>query len=307
MSGNRWYLLAIAWCVGAGMAASIQAGTVVLYTEDLSTWNDTGRNDLGDGVLPYGVFEVDDVDAGFGTTPFTTGKGLRVVDLTDEDKPEIHGQLAAPLFEPFRVDFQSYNDSTVASSSAIRFRMGNNDVNVTSENNAAFSVSWQADGDVNAKYSGAEDGVGDVDTTSTDPMLNVIVDVTMVANAALSGVYTYDIFGETRTLDPLHYDLYIDGVLLNSSSPGDTKHDDFKNGLQFHYDKSGTTYDTALGLQQFALFGSGTSNTDPDVYYDNIILTTGVDIGNRVPEPASAAGLLIATLLSGATRRRRTS
>lgn len=296
--GPLWSLLAFA-------AVTSQAATLDLYTENLDTFNDAGRTDLGDGVEPYGVFTLTGVAAPpQPASPFGTGNAIRVVDLTDLDKPEIHGQLANPLFEPFRIDFQSFNASTVDTTKAIRFRMGNNDLNVTSEKRAAFSISWQADGDIGGKYSGAEDGIGDVDTKNSDPLTGV-QDVTMIANADLSDSYTYNIHGETRTLDPLHYDLYIGGVLLNSSSPGDAKHDDFKNGLQFHYDKSDNEYDTSLGLQQFALFGSGTSDTGPDVYFDNIIMTTGTDIGNTVPEPSSLLALMSATALTTSFGRRR--
>lgn len=297
--GPLWSLLAFA-------AVTSQAELINWYTEDLSAWNDVGRNDLGDGVEPYGVFEGTDFTStgGLAASPFGSGNAVRLVDLTDLDKPEIHGQLANPLFEPFRIDFQSQNESTVETTKAIRFRMGNNDINVTSEKRAAFSISWQADGDIGGKYSGAEDGVGDVDTKNSDPLTGV-QDVTMIANGNLTDPYTYNILGETRTLDPLHYDLYIGGVLLNSSSPGDAKHDDFKNGMQFHYDKSDNEYDTSLGLQQFALFGSGTSDTGPDVYFDNIIFTTGDDIGNTVPEPSSLLALISATALSVSAARRR--
>lgn len=305
MIGTRVLSTALSGCLAAAIGGSAFAETINWYTEDLSAWNDVGRNDLGDGILPYGVFEGTDFTStgGLAASPFGTGNALRLVDFTDQDKAEIHGQLAAPLFEPFRIDFQSQNESPVASTRAIRFRMGNNDINITSEKRAAFSISWQADGDIGGKYSGAEDGIGDVDTKNSDPLTGV-QDVTMIANGALSGTYTYNLFGETRTLDPLHYDLYIGGVLLNSSSEGDAKHDDFKNGMQFHYDKSDNEYDTSLGLQQFALFSSGTGDTDPDVYFDNIIFSTGADIGNQVPEPSSLLILMgVAALAAPAVRR----
>ncbi|QDT67888.1 hypothetical protein MalM25_07960 [Planctomycetes bacterium MalM25] len=308
MTMKRVLQTALVGCVVTSIGGSAFAETINWFTEDLTAWNDTGRNDLGDFVEPYGVFVETDFTAtgGLAASPFGDGNAVRLLDLTDQDKAEIHGQLAAPVFEPFRIDFQSQNESTVDTTKAIRFRMGNNDVNITSEKRAAFSISWQADGDIGGKYSGAEDGIGDVDTKNSSPLTGV-QDVTMIANGALTGTYTYDLFGETRTLDPLHYDLYIGGVLLNSSSPGDSKHDDFKNGMQFHYDKSDNEYDTSLGLQQFALFSSGTSDTGPDVYFDNIIFRTGDDIGNLVPEPSSLLALICGVAFTASASRRRCS
>lgn len=298
-------------CLLTLAAASTQAEVINLYTEDISAFNDTGRNDIGAGdpgymgTEAYGVITLTAADNPplAPMSPFGTGNAIRVVDLTDQDKAELHGALDAPLFEPFRIDFQSFNNSSVDDTRAVRFRMGNNTLNLGSERRAAFSVSWQNDKDVGGKYSGAEDGIGDVDTKNSSPLDPGVHDITMVANAALAGTYTYSIFGEVRTLDPLHYDLYIDGVLLNSSSPGDAKHEDFKNGMQFHFDKSDSEYDPALGLQQFALF-TGTSDVGVDTYFDNIILTTGDDIGNAVPEPTTLVALVGFLATAAATRRR---
>jgi hypothetical protein len=107
-----------------------------------------------------------------------------------------------------------------------------------------------------------------------------------------------------RTLNPLSYDLYINGELLNSSMEGDDSHDDFKNGLAFHTLKSGD-YDPSLGIQRFGLIGSSNSNTDPDVLFDNIIVSTGSDITAAIPEPGSAMLTLIGSLSLLAVRRRR--
>ncbi len=292
------YLCAI--CLVVANAATGHAAVIEWFTETLDAFD--AAQDLGDGVNPYGVQIVAEA-----SSPFSDGNAMRMIDFYDGDKPELQGELAAPLLEPFRIDFQSFNQSPAASSSAIRFRMGNSGGSQTSENRAAFSVSWQADGDMNAKYNGSSDGSStDVDTTSTDPLLNQVNRVTLVANGALSGTYTYNIANVTRTLNPLSYDLYVDGNLLNASSPGDAKHDEFKNGMLFHFEKSGSEYNPALGLQRFALLGSSDANIDPDVLYDNIILTTGDDMGAPIPEPTSAMLALAGfALLSLRARRRK--
>lgn len=267
----------------AGLCTATRADIINLYTENLDAFDVT--QDLGDGTF-YGVQTVPE-----GSSPFSDGNAIRVFDFSPDDKPELQGELSAPLLEPFRIDFQSFDRSTVASSSAIRFRMGNTGQSITSESRSAFSLSWQSDGEFTAKYNGAADGSStDVDTTSSDQLVGV-QDITMIANGAVSGSYTYDIFGITRTLNPLSYDVYINGVLLNDSMPGDTNHDDFKNGLLFH-DRPTDDYDPTLGLQRFGLIGSSDANVNPDYMFDNIILRTGGDIGNVIPEPSSWIGML---------------
>lgn len=295
--------------------ANCSAAVIPLYTDETTAdlaagttaWNNVADQDLGDGAT-YGVFDVP--GPGLSPSPFGTGNALQFVDFSDSDKPEIYGELAAPLLEPFRVDFQSYNLSNAGSTQAIRFRMGNAGVKVDSENRAAFSVSWQADGDVGGKYNGSDDGnTTDVDTKNSapldaDPANPSVHDITMIANGALAGTLKYSQFGEVRTLNPLSYDLYIDGELLNSSNPGDGKHAEFINGMLFHFEKSGSSYDETLGLQSFGLFAGSSSGIDPNVAFDNIVLTTAEDMGLGVPEPMSLS-LLIAGVFAGLVGSRR--
>ncbi len=272
-----------------------EAAIVEIFTENLDAFNEV--QDLGDGMNPYGVQILT------APTAFGTGDAMRMIDFYDMDKPELQGELAAPLLEPFRIDFQSINESPASSSSAIRFRMANSGQSITSESRSAFSLSWQADKKVSAKYNGSADGnTGDVDTTSSDP-LEGLSDITLIANGATAGTYAYSLFGETRTLNPLSYDVYIDGALLNSSTEGDPKHDEFKNGMLFHFESSGN-YDPNLGLQRFGLLGSSDSNVDPDVSFDNVILRTGSDIGAAIPEPSSLVMLLAGLSAIGLFRTR---
>ncbi len=295
------FFAALAFLVTAPLIA--QADVINFYTgatgdlaSDLAVFD--AVQDFGDGVNSYGVFNIDAADS-----PFGDGNAVRLVDLYDGDKPEIQGEFAEPIFEPFRIDFQSFDQSPASSSSAIRFRMANSGQSISSEGRSAFSLSWQADGKVSAKYQGnADDNPSDVDTTSSDALVGV-QDITMVANGALSGDYTYSLFGIERTLNPLSYDVYINGELLNSSMEGDDKHEEFMNGMAFHTLRS-TDYDPALGIQRFGLIGSSNSNTDPDVLYDNITFFTGADIA-PVPEPGSSLLLLVGSSVWMLGRRRR--
>jgi len=285
------YVLAV--CTVAVMGTASRAAVIDLYTETLDAFDVV--QDLGDDVNPYGVQTVPEA-----TSPFAGGNAIRMIDFYDMDKPELQGELSAPLLEPFRIEFQSFNQSPASSSSAIRFRMGNTGQSITSEARSAFSLSWQADKRFTAKYNGSSDGTTtDIDTTNS-AALEGVHDITMIANGAPAGTYSYSLFGESRTLNPLSYDIYIDGVLFNDSSPGDAKHDEFKNGMLFH-DRPTDDYDPALGLQRFGLIGSSDANVDPDVLFDNIILRTGADI---IPEPGSLI-LMLGGLAWMCVRRRR--
>ncbi|WP_428389946.1 hypothetical protein [Mucisphaera sp.] len=283
----------------AGAAVALLAGhasaaIIPLYTEagigDLGdVWN--ANVDTGDASKFFaGEYGIELLNAGTSpVSPFGSGNAIRMYDFNTLDKPELQLDLAEPLTGAFRVDFTTFNASTNASSSAIRFRMANTGDSISSESRSAFSLSWQADREFTAK---SEGGFGSVATKSTQPLDGVQM-MTMVGNAATAGTYTYNLYGVERTLNPQSYDVYINGVLFND----DTDADEI-NGLEFHLTKSAGNYDPALGLGRIGLIGSSNSNVDPDVYFDNIILRTGADV---VPEPASALLLSLGVL---ALRRR---
>lgn len=296
-SFNQTNLVYMMLAVLAAFSTATHADIVELYTENVDAFD--AAQDLGDGMNPYGVQTIAEADS-----PFSDGNAIRMLDLYDGDKPELQGEFAEPLLEPFRIDFQSFNQSMASSSSAIRFRMANSGKSISSESRSAFSLSWQADKKVTAKYQGTADGNdSDVDTKGSDP-LEEVSDITLVANGGLADTYTYSLFGSERTLNPLSYDVYIDGMLLNSSSEGDASHDDFKNGMLFHTLKS-TDYDPSLGIQRFGLIGSSNSNTDPDVLFDNVILRTGSDIAVVIPEPGSCLLAAVGAMGLLVVRRRR--
>ena len=288
----------------AAMCSVGQADILELYTEGGFDADDVASNDVfnavvdaGDGVNPYGIQIIPEADS-----PFGTGDAFRMLDLYDEDKPELQGEFDDPLLEPFRIDFQSFNQSQNESTSAIRFRMANSGKSITSEGRSAFSLSWQADGRFTAKYQGsADDDPNDVDTLGSD-MLEGVQDITFISSGPTDS-YSYNLFGESRTLNPLSYDIYINGELLNSSMEGDAFHDDFMNGLHYHTIRSAADYDPSLGIQRLGLVGSSNSNVDPDVLFDNIILRTGADIA-PIPEPASSLLVLMGATGFLALRRR---
>lgn len=259
---------------------ALQAAVITIYdgatgniATDTAAFNTS--QDFGDGT----TFSVENVPA---ATPFGTGNAMRMYDNNGDDKPELQGETAAALTGAFRVDFMAYNQATAGTSKAMRFRMANSGDSITSESRSAFSLSWQADGKVTAKYSdgGLNDGnAGDVDTKSSDPLLNQVISITLIGNNSTADSYGYSLFAETRSLNPQSYDVYIDGVLLNSGSD-----EWYANGMKYTLEKSADNYDPALGIQRFGILGSSNADMGSDVLFDDIILRTGTDV---IPEPAT--------------------
>ena len=290
----------------------IQAAVYTLYDgatgnidTDTSAWDAT--RDFDDGAGTDMIRNISPV------TPFNAGNAMAFDNMVTTDKPELQGEIStltggSTLMNAFRVDFQSFNNSSnYTSSTAIRFRMANSGKSITSESRSAFSASWQSDGKINAKYSdhGLNDGSsGDVDTTSTsfaNENLYKVIDVTIIGNAQVAGTYGYSLFGETRTLNPQSYDMYVnDGSgweLLNDGTD-----EWFANGMSFTLEKSAAEYDPALGIGRFGLVGSSDSNTGTQMMYDNILLKTGADV---IPEPATLGLLGISGAFMLVARRLR--
>lgn len=277
-------------CLLAVLAPTfLQAAVITLYdgeqatfTDDLAAFN--AVQDLGDG----STYAVENVAA---PTAFGTGDALRMYDFSTADKPELQGEFASALTGAYRIDFQGLNQSANSSSIAIRFRMANSGKSISSQSRTAFSLSWQADGKITAKFSdsGLNDGNANDADTKSSAALTGVHDVSIIGNNDVSATYAYSLFGESRVLNAQSYDVYIDGALLNSGSDAW-----YANGMKYTLEYSAANYDPSLGIQRFGLIGSSSSSVDPDVEFDNIILRTGNDI---IPEPA-AIGLM--ALASGA-------
>ena len=177
-------------------------------------------------------------------------------------------------------------------SKALRFRMANQGDSITSESRSAFSVSWQVDGKLTAKYQDPN-STGGVATLSSDPLVGA-QDISLVINPSDTNSFAYNFFGVARTLNPLSYDVYVNGSLFNVDAGPNP---DFDNGLEFTLGKSAGNYDPALGLGRIGIVGSSSGDFGPDYLFDNVILDT-------IPEPSSVALLLGSVLLLAGSARR---
>lgn len=273
------------------------AGTFSLLSDgnDLSFWTSrAGTDDAGpgDGYPTFGTSHgIINVDSGSKPAGFGTGDVARVWDLSVTDKPEVQADIS-PRTKPFRIDFESYDESANDSSNAIRFRVANRGKSITSESRSAFSFSWQADGEITAK---SEGGGGSVSTMSSDPIVGASAQ-TLIINPSTTDTYVYSLFGENRTLNPLSYDAYIDGVLFNNDNTPDEI-----NGLEFTLTKSPVDFVPANGIGRIGLVGSSNSGLDPDYLFDNITLT---DLVMGVPEPSSLILLIGSVMFMAGSRRK---
>lgn len=246
--------MALGWM--AVLPGPATAQLLEIFTEDLSAFNSS--TDLGDGVNDGVVLLTDG-------SPFGTGVYVRYFDFNPSDKPETQGELPTPILGPFQLSFQSVNQSVSADGSpAIRWRMANSGVSIASQANSAFSLSWHADRTFSASYLTSSNTIASV---STPPQSTGVHAFMVVGNGSTNESYAYTRDAVSRTLDPLSYDVYIDGELLNSDPA-------FAGGLGFAVGAA-AQYNPAMGLKRFGLIGSSDANVDPDVLYDNILLNIG--------------------------------
>lgn len=265
MNTKPWILAPVlmAAVTAMSMSASAQTNSIDIFTEDLTAF-DT-KVDLGDGTT-YGVVVTNGTPA---ACPFGTGDAMRLFDFLNGDKPELQGELDAPIFEPFKITFQACNQSVSSNASpAIRWRMANSGKQITKESRCALSVSWRVDLTFSANYLTSSGTVSNVETAP----LTGVHDFVVVGNGFTNDTYSYSFAGESRTLDPLTYDVFVDNILLNSDPA-------FSAGLPFTVNLApgvpADNYDPNLGMQRFGFVGSSNSDVDPDVWFDNVILGIG--------------------------------
>ncbi len=207
------------------------------------------------------------------STPDDSTGELHIFDFSTGDKPEAYVYMDSPLMNGFQVDFDFRNvsmatytaDGTAAGTASdgeIRFRFGN-DTDPTSNSKTGLQLGFKWDNDFRLGY---DNGSGGLSTTSVsgDHAADTVYSVSVVANNSVSNTLDFTYAGTSYTLQPLTYSIFVDGALADQD-------------ILLQTGDSG--YDPALGITRWGFLGDSDSKGGADVYFDNIVLKTGADIG----------------------------
>ncbi|MEX0323377.1 MAG: hypothetical protein AB3N63_14540 [Puniceicoccaceae bacterium] len=200
---------------------------------------------------------------------------LRMADFSTSDKPEAYVYLTSPMMDGFQVDFTFRNDSQAtytadgtaagtASNGEIRFRFGN-DVDPTSNSKTGLQLGFKWDADFRYGYDNGSNGGLSTSSVSGDHAAGTTFAVSVVANNSTTNALNFTMGGMAYTLQPLTYSIFVDGALAEQDILLQTGTGD---------------YDPAAGISRFGFLGDSDSKGGADVYFDNLVLKTGADIGD---------------------------
>ncbi len=223
--------------------------------------------------------------------PFGTGNAIRVTDLdgagTNGVKLVAHN-ITTPVAGPVQVRFQLYglDFGGGANSDSFKIRLGNSEKSISTQSNAAVSLEPRMDGDLVVK-SGSGDykgGAGFLD-------LNTAYTIDILANFDPASSTTYTFGDQTdRALNAQNYDVYVNGVLLNTSGSEAFQGANFTSETGF----------SAIG------FMTDSNRIGGDWIIDNVYIGYGADFATQlVPEPSTYAAMLGLGVLGYAFHRRR--
>lgn len=260
---------------------------------------------FGDSITDLSGFDTikDDGVAGSGATVSVVGapgfEKLSFDDQSSSDKPEAYYDFGNTL-EGLRLDFDvQFNNSgitPITGDPEMRLRLANNGVDPTSDAKTGFGMVFRNESDdgTNQVRAGKWNGTDKISTTSSglssynDVADNTEFSVSLIINNAFTD-QTYNAGANTVAANT--YDLYIDeGFIGNYTLAEDT-----------------ADYDRDLGFGTIGFLSSSDGDTGVDIWFDNIILSTGTDSGlTAVPEPSAFAliGGMIALGLANNRRKR---
>lgn len=215
--------------------------------EDLTAFNDVSP------VAPTAEAGVDLVDAG--TTPTNlagTGGGLRFYDYSATVGVRALQDIALPAGFKLEVTFYNNNYDIVNTFHGPTLRFGNTGASLASSTNTAFYVNFRKNDVVRAYYTGG--AYADVAVASSAPHV-----LTLYVNADTANPLTYEGPSATRTLDPMCFDAYVDGVLIGSTA----------NGMLF-INPAG--YVPASGIGRFG-FNTSSTHIGADFTFDDLSIS----------------------------------
>jgi hypothetical protein len=190
-----------------------------------------------------------------GTTPANlagTGTGLRFFDYSVTAGVRALQDIALPSGFKLEVTFYNNNYDTLNTFQGPTLRFGNTGASLASSTNTAFYINFRKDDVVRAYYTGgAYDGV-----TVSASAAHVL---TLYVNADTTNQLTYEGPSATRTLDPMSFDAYVDGVLIGTTA----------NGMLF-INPAG--YTPADGIGRFG-FNTSSTHVGADFTFDDLSIS----------------------------------
>ncbi len=167
------------------------------------------------------------------TTPANragAGTGMRFYSYSNTVNLRAFQEFAFPGGFKFEVSFYNNNSTTTTPTEGPRLRFGNTGALLQTQANAAFEILFRKDDTLGASFAG-----GTTNTPVTPATPHVL---TLYVNAQTTGQITYAGSASSRTLNPMSYDAYVNGVLIGTT----------ENGMPF---MNGAGYDPALGIGRF--------------------------------------------------------
>lgn len=160
-----------------------------------------------------------------------TGSGMRIYNYPPTAvNVRAFQEFALPGGFRFEVTFYNNNSESENAWHGPRLRFGNTGGSLQTGSHAAFEILFRKDDRVRAASAD-----GDTEMTFAPATAHVL---TLYVNPRTSGQITYEGPTSTRTLDPMSYDAYVNGVLVGATA----------NGMPF---LNGADYNEALGIGRF--------------------------------------------------------
>lgn len=228
---------------------TVHGSTMDIFSEDLSFFTKLDPSSEGDRTTDATTWDiVEGAD-----NPFGDGKAIYIKDTTTTEKVELSGHLDEEVNGPVYASFKFQGEDMDGSIRALKFRIGNEDATaggLGSGSRSAVTIELRQNEEFRLK---GDDVAGDTTFTAGQAYQAEIV-----ANFDPDNQFTYTLHGQTRTLDPFHWDAYLDEQLVDPAP----------NGFDFTNKDWGTAYNNA-GAKSLG-FITDTSNTGGEFIIDDV-------------------------------------
>lgn len=223
------------------------APLVIETFESLSAFNDISPSS------PTATAGVTLADAT--TTPANLagpGSGMRFFDYSTSASVRALQDIVLPKAFKLEVAFYNHNVDSTDTFQGPTLRFGNTGASLASSTNATFYINFRKDNAIRAYYFGNAYGEVQVSPGAAHTL-------TIYVNADTTESVTYEGPSAARTLGPMTFDAYVNGVRIGTAA----------NGLPF-MNPSG--YTPANGIGRFG-FNTSSTHTGADFSFDNLIIS----------------------------------